>query len=293
MIVLADVGTLAPDVRERLTAWVDNGGVLVRFAGPRLAGAGDDLVPVRLRRGGRTLGGSLTWEQPQHLSAFSPQGPFAGLAVPNDVVVSRQVLAEPDASLPERSWASLRDGTPLVTGVRRGKGVVALFHVGATRAGRTCRCREPLSRCCVGWSTCPATPRHSGRASPPRATRGAAAAAQPRRLRRLGPAALNAAPLPADYRDRATPEHPPGLYGPADAPLAVNALAAADRSRRSTICPSSAAGDLSRASSRGPARHPADVVAGAVPDRRHHRRDARVGLAALLRRRRTAALMTR
>ena len=38
-----------------------------------------------------------------------------------------------------------------------------------------------------------------------------------------------AKPLPADFRDRATPEHPPGFYGPADGPLAVNTLAAADR----------------------------------------------------------------
>ncbi len=86
---------------------------------------------MRLRRGGRQLGGSLTWEQPQNLAAFAPQGPFAGLPVPDDVVVSRQVLAEPNATLAERTWASLRDGTPLVTGVKRGKGVIALFHVSA------------------------------------------------------------------------------------------------------------------------------------------------------------------
>src|SRR5471032_2819379 len=68
MIVMADVGTLAPDLRERLNAWIEQGGVLVRFAGPRLAQADDDLVPVKLRRGGRSLGGSLTWEKPQHLA---------------------------------------------------------------------------------------------------------------------------------------------------------------------------------------------------------------------------------
>ncbi len=37
MIVLADVGTLSPEIRDRLTAWIEQGGVLVRFAGPRLA----------------------------------------------------------------------------------------------------------------------------------------------------------------------------------------------------------------------------------------------------------------
>ena len=131
MIVMADIGTLSPEIRDRLNAWVDQGGVLVRFAGPRLAQGDDDLVPVKLRRGGRTLGGSLTWEKPQHLAAFTADGPFAGLVVPKDVTVSRQVLAEPDAVLATRSWASLEDGTPLVTGEHRGKGLVSLFHVSA------------------------------------------------------------------------------------------------------------------------------------------------------------------
>src|SRR5213076_1318693 len=131
MIVMADVGTLSPEIRERLNGWIAQGGVLVRFAGPRLAQAEDDLVPVKLRRGGRTLGGSLTWEKPQHLAAFAADGPFAGLAVPKDITVSRQVLAEPDAALATKSWASLEDGTPLVTGEHRGKGLVSLFHVSA------------------------------------------------------------------------------------------------------------------------------------------------------------------
>jgi hypothetical protein len=45
----------------------------------------------------------------------------------------------------------------------------------------------------------------------------------------FGPPPSTAKPLPADFRDRATTDHPPGFYGPADGPLAVNALAAADR----------------------------------------------------------------
>jgi Domain of unknown function (DUF4159) len=45
----------------------------------------------------------------------------------------------------------------------------------------------------------------------------------------FGPPPSTAKPLTAEYRDRATPEHPPGFYGPADGPLAVNTLASADR----------------------------------------------------------------
>ncbi len=231
MIVLADVGSLSPEIRERLSAWIEQGGVLVRFAGPRLAQSEDDnLVPVKLRSGGRTLGGSLTWEKPQHLATFTADGPFAGLNVPGDVTVNRQVLAEPDAALVTKSWASLADGTPLVTGERRGKGVVALFHVSAD----------------MRWSDLPMSGTFvemlrrivdmSGYTSNPGAgPAGEASAETVAPLRTLdgfgafGPPPSTARPLPADFRDRATPDHPPGFYGPADGPLAVNTLAAADR----------------------------------------------------------------
>ncbi|MDB5578817.1 MAG: LytTR family transcriptional regulator, partial [Bradyrhizobium sp.] len=230
MIVMADVGTLSPEIRERINAWVEQGGVLVRFAGPRLAQADDDLVPVKLRRGGRSLGGSLTWEKPQRLASFAADGPFAGLVVPKDITVSRQVLAEPNAALATRSWASLEDGTPLVTGEHRGKGVVSLFHVSAD----------------MRWSDLPMSGSFvemlrrivdsSGYTSTPGAgVAGEASVETVAPLRTLdgfgafGPPPSTAKPLPADFRDRATPDHPPGFYGPADGPLAVNALAAADR----------------------------------------------------------------
>src|SRR5579872_6829532 len=231
MMVLADVGTLSPEIRERINAWIERGGVLVRFAGPRLAQADDDLVPVKLRRGGRSLGGSLTWEKPQHLATFAADGPFAGLAVPKDVTVNRQVLAEPDATLAAKSWASLEDGTPLVTGERRGKGILALFHVSAD----------------MRWSDLPMSGTFvemlrrivdmSGYTSNP----GAGVEAQNSAKETLaplhtldgfgvfGPPPSTAKPLPADYRDRATPDHPPGFYGPAEGPLAVNTLSPADK----------------------------------------------------------------
>ena len=88
MLILADVGNVA-DAIEPLNKWIDNGGVLVRFAGPHLAAADDALVPVKLRRGGRILGGSLSWDKPQQLTAFSRDGPFNGMPVPKDVTVTR------------------------------------------------------------------------------------------------------------------------------------------------------------------------------------------------------------
>ncbi|OYR13805.1 DUF4159 domain-containing protein [Brucella grignonensis] len=131
ILIMADIGTLPKPVEEQLSKWVEDGGTLVRFAGPRLAGASenDPLLPVRLRKGERALGGTLSWSEPQKLRSFSDKGPFAGLPVPDDVTISRQVLAEPSFDLNDKAYATLADGTPLVTGESRGRGNVVLFHI--------------------------------------------------------------------------------------------------------------------------------------------------------------------
>ncbi|MEX2319421.1 MAG: DUF4159 domain-containing protein [Bauldia sp.] len=131
IIVMADIGNLTPDVEETVGNWVQEGGTLVRFAGPRLAASNDSLIPVLLRHRDRVLGGSLSWQTPQPLASFSEKSPFAGLAVPEDVLINRQVLAEPDGTLNERTWAALSDGTPLVTASPSGRGWLVLFHVTA------------------------------------------------------------------------------------------------------------------------------------------------------------------
>ncbi len=132
MLVLADVGRLDASRRQKIARWLREGGVLVRFAGPRLAAGADDLVPVRLRLGGRQLGAVLSWEKPQGLAPFPEKSPFAGLVPDREVVVRRQVLAEPDPTLPDHTWARLADGTPLITARRMGEGLVVLVHVTAS-----------------------------------------------------------------------------------------------------------------------------------------------------------------
>jgi hypothetical protein len=231
MLILADVGTIAGDVRDRLANWVDQGGVLVRFAGPRLAASEDDLVPVKLRRGGRTLGGSLSWDKPQPLAAYARESPFGTLAVPDDVTVTRQVLAEPDSGLSERTWATLVDGTPLVTSTRRGKGVLVLFHVTAdTRWSnlplsgafvdmlrRIVELAGSTAVAEVGASTARA---HQEVVAPSRVLDGFGA---------FGPPPATARPVPSNYTGRATADHPPGFYGPPEGLLAVNTLSPSDR----------------------------------------------------------------
>ena len=130
-IILSDVGQIPKADTERLTEWVENGGALIRFAGPRLAAQGDDLLPVVLRRSSRAIGGALAWEEPQGLAPFPETSPFAGLDVPEDVRVRQQVLARPEPELARKTWARLTDGSPLVSADARGDGTLVLFHITA------------------------------------------------------------------------------------------------------------------------------------------------------------------
>ncbi|WP_420859584.1 DUF4159 domain-containing protein [Marivivens marinus] len=137
VIILADVAALSPTETEDLSDWVDDGGLLLRFAGPRLAASDvsraeeDPLMPVRLRAGGRSIGGAMSWGDPKALAPFAETSPFFGLAVPADVTVSTQVMAQPDPTLADRVIAQLADGTPLVTRKALGEGQIVLYHVTA------------------------------------------------------------------------------------------------------------------------------------------------------------------
>ncbi|MGB0671733.1 MAG: DUF4159 domain-containing protein, partial [Rhodospirillales bacterium] len=133
VLVLADPGDLAGENLRRIEDWADSGGVVLRFAGPRLAKAEtpDGLLPVPLRRGDRALGGALSWEKPAALAAFPDASPFHDLKPSPEVVIQRQVLARPGVDLAAHTWARLSDGTPLVTGARSGDGWLVLFHVTA------------------------------------------------------------------------------------------------------------------------------------------------------------------
>lgn len=130
-LILPDASRVAPTDSAALERWLENGGLLVRFAGPRLANDADEFIPVRLRPGSRTLGSALAWETPLGVAPFPADSPYAGIAPPSDVNVRRQVLAEP-ASLEEaRVWATLSDNSPLVTAQARGRGLIVLYHVSA------------------------------------------------------------------------------------------------------------------------------------------------------------------
>jgi len=226
MLVLADIGVLPADERAAVQKWVDNGGLLLRFAGPRLAGGQDDLVPVPLREGGRSLGSALSWETPQGLQAFPDSSPFTGLPIDQNVKVSRQVLAEPGPDLQDHVWASLEDGTPLVTASQHGKGTIVLFHVTAN----------------ADWSNLPLTgmfvemlrraldlaPGAGGGAAPGAVAAQTNAAWIPLRVLNgageLTDPPPEAGPVPARDMDsvKVSSSHPAGIYGRNGAERAIN-----------------------------------------------------------------------
>ncbi|MDG1801429.1 MAG: DUF4159 domain-containing protein [Paracoccaceae bacterium] len=137
VLVFADVATLTDGEQDEVLDWLDSGGLLLRFAGPRLAASDisrtteDPLMPVRLRVGGRSVGGAMSWGEPKTLAPFTEDSPFLGLRVPADVTVTAQVMAQPDPNLSSRVIAELTDGTPLVTRKSVGEGQIILFHVTA------------------------------------------------------------------------------------------------------------------------------------------------------------------
>lgn len=227
VIVLVDRVLPPGPETTALSAWVAKGGLLVRFAGPVFAAHPDALLPVHLLAGERTLGGALTWGRPERLAPFPAASPFAGLAVPSDVTVTRQVLAEPDLQLAQHTWAKLQDGTPLVTAAQFGAGRIVLFHVTANTAWSNL----PLSglfvtmlRRLVELSAGVAEAPGRQMLMPAEALDGFGALEAP------GPAATA---LPADRfgggpggATLPSPRHPPGLYGPADGRRALNLTAA-------------------------------------------------------------------
>ncbi|MGO4707276.1 DUF4159 domain-containing protein [Microvirga sp. 2MCAF38] len=224
VLVLADVGGLDADTLAKVKDYVERGGLLLRFAGTRLVAGNDELVPVRLRRGERNLGGALSWDTPRTLAPFTRESPFFGLTVPAEIGVHRQILAEPDGDLPSKTWAALEDGTPIVTADKRGKGLIVLFHVTAN----TNWSNLPLSGLFVDMlrriTALAATSVELGTEA-----RDAGTEALTPRVTLDGFGTLVSPPIqshavPRDYAQRATEEHPAGFYGPADSNLAVNAL---------------------------------------------------------------------
>ena len=225
LIFMVDYAGLTPGQEAALLGWVAEGGVLVSFAGAQPGALHRDLLPVRVRSGDRATGGALTWDQPKKILPFPVESPFFGITVPDDVTVSRQLLAAPEPDLARKIWARLEDGTPIITADNRGEGWLVLFHTTAN----------------AEWSNLA----HSGlfvellrhilplaRSGANNLAAGPALLAPDKILTGTGElvaAPPGTGPIPREVFPTVTagPDTPPGLYGPPDGALALNLVAKA------------------------------------------------------------------
>ena len=221
VLVLTDVGSLDEPTAQSLRQWVEQGGVLLRFAGPRLGREGstdDPLLPVAIRPGDRIIGGSLSWTGAGRLAPFEPASLFHGLEVPADLQVHRQVIAEPSIDIADRTWARLVDGTPLITGTRLGQGWVVLVHTTASPEWSNL----PLSGLFVDIMKRIVDLAQGGRA-------GSASPSLPPLemldgFGRLGPPPPEARAISGSDVGQTSvgPHHPPGFYGTPESKRALN-----------------------------------------------------------------------
>ncbi len=216
-ILLTDAAGADPEIRDMLAGWTRDGGLLIRFAGPRLAEKPDELTPTPLRPGGRALGGPMSWSEPLGLAPLPATGPLAGLKPPPGVAVSRQALAEPGPDLLAKTWAALADGTPLVTGTALDDGLLVLVHVDAgpdwsdlPLSGFFVEMLHRLTTLAANRATAELT-----EDLPPLSALDG--------FGRVRPASAGLDNLPAgDDAPAVGPLLPPGYYGPEDAPVALN-----------------------------------------------------------------------
>ncbi len=212
VLVFASSDAITENGRSEIRRWMEQGGVVLRFADPaisRATSADDPFLPVRLRGGDRVIGGVMSWGKPAKLAEFPESSPFFGLPVSDEIEVRRQVLARPGPDLAEKTWARLSDGTPLLTAERRGEGWLILVHTTANPDWSTL----PLSglfvdmlRRIVDLSQGVSTIREGVPLTPLSVLD---AFARPHK-----PGALVKAIAPGDFAEiEVSPEHPPGIYG--------------------------------------------------------------------------------
>ncbi len=258
---------------------MENGGLLLRFAGPRSAGHDGRSRPTRRRPAdaGAAAGGGpaarrrAVLEPAGQAGRLPLQSPFAGLAVPDEVTVSRQVLAEPSAQLAAHTWARLADGTPLVTEATRGSGRVVLFHVTANAdwsnlplSGLFPDMLRRLVALSAGVSAAPDAPP----LSPAETLDGFGVLGPP-------PPAASGLAGTAFATTVVSPQHPPGLYGPEAGRRALNLSNAMGRWSRRPVSGAAATGAERRRAGAGdrslagggragdPGARPADRAAAA------------------------------
>ncbi len=221
LIILPDTGILNPQDLNSLQSWVSQGGLLVRFAGPRMTenAAGAFLTPVPVKTGERSMEGALTWGEPKTIAPFPENSPFLDFRHEPEIVVRRQLLAEPVEDMSEKVWAALEDGTPLITAAPLEQGMTVLIHTTASPEWSNLALSGTFMRILKRLAEISANPAKSinpgGVLQPLSVSDG---------FGHLGDPPPSVKPIDATKLDKVkiSPEHPPGIYGRAGYRIVIN-----------------------------------------------------------------------
>ncbi|MEM7568827.1 MAG: DUF4159 domain-containing protein [Pseudomonadota bacterium] len=240
LLLLPDTGRLPSESESALKAWIDQGGLLVRFSGPAMLASSDAqqdlLVPAPLRSQARIVGGALSWSSALKMAPFADDSPFSGLQPAEDITVDRQVMARNNTLAQSQIWATLTDGTPLVSTASMGTGRIVLFHTSADPQWSNLAISgtfvEMLQRLLHVLGPSQAAPSAGARdMSLTQLIDGRGSLTAP-------PESLAAKLYASPSTKPASPENPPGLYESQNTRLALNlASAAGPLSPRSALRP--------------------------------------------------------
>ena len=219
VIILGDSVQLSRAETARLSTWVENGGTLLRFAGPRMAAQRDDmLMPVDIRAG--SYRPQEQSDEPVSIVPFRPESPFYGLTISDQLNITEKTLVREESGNQGDVWARMSNGAPLVSAAARGEGKIILIHTTAnTEWGDFALSGlyvEMLQR--ITNNARPVTgseARQSGALEPYRMIDPAG---------RMTPPAPHVTPLTIDSDGSASlsPQNPPGLYGTTTIKVAHN-----------------------------------------------------------------------
>ena len=143
ILIFPDAGTFEEEKSGILDSWINNGGLLIRFAGPKLASSSTRFITSENKiKKIRLLGGQLSWNNDLKIKEFSKDSIFKDLIIPKDVTIKKQLLLNFSEEKNINILASLKDDTPLVSLKEMGRGNILLFHFTANNT----------------WSDIPITP---------------------------------------------------------------------------------------------------------------------------------------
>jgi len=135
LLILPDSTIINTSDSAKLQQWVENGGILLRFAGKNLedklkAGDTEDiLLPVKISSI-FSYGGIANISGQQKLKKFEEKIPLANLSYGSTVNIRKLAIPATQSNTHE-VWARLEDGSPLITSQSRKSGRIIFVHTTA------------------------------------------------------------------------------------------------------------------------------------------------------------------